>query len=558
MDTLKVQRTLVTYGILVPVVLLMGYFVGAPTGAKSYFLLAILFMIMTIPLLMSYHHILLAATWNAAFTLGFISTSLYVWHAIAVVSLILTMMDRIVHRRPLISYRPLTYSILFLIAAAIGTGLLRGGIGMRVLGSSMYGGKTFATLIAAAIGFFALSWVRVPKRQVLLYVALYFLASLTLIFSNIIYYLGRSFWWLYMFIPPDYAYGQAIADVLNTGVQRIGGVGFALTGVFSFMMVRYGIQGIFDLTKPWRLILYFAVIIGSLFGGFRSTVILYILFFISQFFLEGLHKTKYFWGILLGGAIFLGFLYPMAKSLPVSYQRSLSFLPGIKIDQEAKNDADASVEWRLKIWSVLWPQVGDYLMLGKGFVYDSSDVYLAEESMKRGFIQSEDFAITTGDYHSGPLSILIPLGIWGFIAFLLINIFGLRMLYLQFRYGNPDLYMLNLGLLALFTARLIFFWFFFGAIATELYVFLGILGLSLSVNGTPRKTPWVPEEDEEQADYAELGAAGITPNWTPAWKPTSISGPGYREDQLKVSTTESQNDQPTSPDSSNPKDEPKK
>ena len=71
MDSLSFQRTLVTYGVLIPVVLLLGYFIGAPSGARGYMLIALLFCIMMLPLMMNYHHIALVATWNAAFTLGF-------------------------------------------------------------------------------------------------------------------------------------------------------------------------------------------------------------------------------------------------------------------------------------------------------------------------------------------------------------------------------------------------------------------------------------------------------------------------------------------------------
>ena len=111
-------------------------------------------------------------------------------------------------------------------------------------------------------------------------------------------------------------------------------------------------------------------------------------------------------------------------------------------------------------------------------------------------MQSEDFAIITGDYHSGPLSIAIPLGIWGVLAFTLINIFGMRMLYLQFKNGDPDLYLFNQGMLALFSARIVYFWLFFGAVASDLATFAGILGLSLALNGAPRTQPWVAEEEQ--------------------------------------------------------------
>jgi len=489
---------------MIPAVLLMGYFIGTPSGVGGYMFIALLLGILVFPIMMTHHHLLLVASWNAAFTLGFIPGLPKVWYLVAAFSLGMTILARIVYRQPLVTYRPLSFAMLSLAAVALLTGFFRGGLGMKALGSDMYGGKAFAYIIIAVIGYFALSSVRVPKRHALLYVALFFFMTLTLILSNVIYDLGPKFWFLYLFVPVDYAIGQAQADYfLSAEVRRYAGVGFALMGVYFYMMIRYGIRGIFDITRPWRLVTLILVVAGSMFGGFRSTVILYLLVFIFQFWFEGLFRTKYLWLSLATLIISASLLYPFAKELPVSFQRSLSFMPGLKIDLAARADAEASTEWRLKIWSVLWPQVGDYLLLGKGFVYDSSDVYLAEESTRRGFMQSEDFAIITGDYHSGPLSVVIPLGIWGVIAFVLINEFGMRMLYLQFKNGDPDLYLFNQGMLALFSARIVYFWFFFGAVASDLSTFAGILGLSLAINGAPRTEPWVSEEELEVESAVE-------------------------------------------------------
>jgi hypothetical protein len=74
------------------------------------------------------------------------------------------------------------------------------------------------------------------------------------------------------------------------------------------------------------------------------------------------------------------------------------------------------------------------------------------------------------------------------------------MLYLQFKNGDPDLYLFNQGMLALFSARIIYFWLFFGAVASDLATFAGILGLSLAINGAPRTKPWVAEEEELEVE----------------------------------------------------------
>jgi len=87
-----------------------------------------------------------------------------------------------------------------------------------------------------------------------------------------------------------------------------------------------------------------------------------------------------------------------------------------------------------------------------------------------------------GDYHNGPLSVLIPFGIWGLAAFVWLMVAGARFLYTNFREGAPELRQINAFLLALFLARILFFCFVFGTLHGDLYHFAGILGLSVALN----------------------------------------------------------------------------
>jgi len=98
----------------------------------------------------------------------------------------------------------------------------------------------------------------------------------------------------------------------------------------------------------------------------------------------------------------------------------------------------------------------------------------------RRFAASAAFA---GDYHSGPLSVIIPFGIFGAAGFVWFLIAGGRVLYLNHRYGDPSLKLINACLFAYFLCRVISFFFIFGALYYDLYFFTGTVGLSLSLNG---------------------------------------------------------------------------
>ncbi len=114
-------------------------------------------------------------------------------------------------------------------------------------------------------------------------------------------------------------------------------------------------------------------------------------------------------------------------------------------------------------------------------------MYLAQESVRRGFARDYEPAIITGSYHSGPLSLLIPFGIFGVIVVVWFWIASVRVLYLNFRYGEPRLRNINTFFLAYFIALVLQFLFVVGFIGSDLPTFVGILGLSISINGGVRK-----------------------------------------------------------------------
>jgi len=88
-----------------------------------------------------------------------------------------------------------------------------------------------------------------------------------------------------------------------------------------------------------------------------------------------------------------------------------------------------------------------------------------------------------GDYHNGPLSVIIPFGIWGAATFLWFLIAALRVLYRNYRYGNPQFKTLNTFLLATFVIRAFMFFVIVGGFYGDMMYFVGIVALNISING---------------------------------------------------------------------------
>lgn len=113
--------------------------------------------------------------------------------------------------------------------------------------------------------------------------------------------------------------------------------------------------------------------------------------------------------------------------------------------------------------------------------------------------------ILVGNYHNGPLSVLMPFGIYGAIAFGWFLIAGLRLLHRNWKFGNPALQKVNALLLAAFAARVFFFLFFFGAMQSDIAIFAGLLGLSVALNGAGAS----PAPAEQPAAGVELNTEYI-------------------------------------------------
>jgi hypothetical protein len=205
--------------------------------------------------------------------------------------------------------------------------------------------------------------------------------------------------------------------------------------------------------------------------------------FAFQFYLEGLHRTKLL--PLLGAAAILGLalLAPVASHLPYTFQRSLAFLP-LNIDPVARADAQGSLDWRIAMWKALWPEVPQYLLLGKGYAFDKLEyAEMGRDTAFKSFDAGSQGLALSGDYHNGPLSLLLPFGIWGALGFIWFLGAGIRVLYRNYKYGNPALKTINTLLFATFLTRVVFFFAIFGAVESDMLQFAGWLGLSVALNG---------------------------------------------------------------------------
>ncbi len=482
-STFAVTRNHLIFGLCLPLAVLMGYLLAEPFESTSLTLLLMIASVLIVPMLLRWYHPLLILSWNMVLYVGYLPGSPQLWALMSLMGLFFAVLNRSVNPDFRFAHVPaLTRPLLALAMVVIATAMATGGIGLRVLGSQAVGGRGYFYVLAAIAGYFALSSQAIKKQRVAFCLAIFFLPGLTAVFGRLLQAAPSSMSFLFAFFPPDADPNALGAEQgIELGMTRVNGLMTVAMAIFSWVLARHGIEKIFDFTRPWRMAILVAAMIVGAFGGFRSTLLLMGLTFMVLFCLEKLWGTRIFlillFGMILGGALLVGF----ADKLPLTVQRALSILP-VEIDPQIRASAQDSTRWRLEMWQATLPQVPQYLLLGKGYNVSSDELFLSQESVYRGFGAMWDGAATAGDYHSGPLTVIIPFGIWGLAAFVWLLVAGARFLYTALRDGAPELRQINAFLLALFLARILFFVFVFGTLNGDLFHFTGILGLSVALN----------------------------------------------------------------------------
>ena len=135
------------------------------------------------------------------------------------------------------------------------------------------------------------------------------------------------------------------------------------------------------------------------------------------------------------------------------------------------------------MWKALGPEIPKYFWIGKGYTASAADYYLTAQAVRFGLARDFETSVVAGDYHNGPLSLLIPFGIWGVLAFLFFIGASLHVLFQNYRHGDPNVRNVNVFLLGFFLTRLVFFLSVFGGIHADFPILAGLVAFSISLNG---------------------------------------------------------------------------
>jgi hypothetical protein len=477
-------RALLIYSVCIPLAIFLGYAMASPLDRGTFISVGLVFGLLVLPLVLKHHHPALVLAWNASAVVFFLPGRPNVWMVLAIASFTITVLQYILARRsvqpnvPTVTRPLIAFGVVVLV-----TMLLTGGVGFMAIGSEVGGGKRYASIFAGILGYYAISMQKIPLEKVSRYIGFYFLGGITVAIGSLAPYLPSGFAFLFWLFPVDSWVYFSGNEAPSLGTARLTGVSLGALFAMYYMLARYGIRGMFISGRPWRILVFGAIFLLSLYGGFRSLLIMATMVFGIQFFLERLHKTGLLAIFMVAGVTLTAISIPFAARLPYAMQRALSVFY-IPVSPEVTIDTQTSNEWRVRMWQQVLPQVSEYWLLGKGYGLNVRDTILAHDMLASGrALERTVVAQTVQDYHNGPLSVVIPLGVFGALALLWFWYGGFRLLVANYRYGDPALQTINSFLLALFLAKLIHFVVIFGSLYQDFCQFAGLLALSAAFNG---------------------------------------------------------------------------
>ncbi|HSY18388.1 MAG TPA: O-antigen ligase family protein [Candidatus Acidoferrales bacterium] len=480
----QAMRMLITYAVCIPMAIFVGYLLTDPMDYGTMGIFGLIALLLLSPFFIKYHYPFLIFGLACPVTCFFLLGKPPMAQVVVILSLGIAVIERTLNsEKRFISVPAMTWPLLYTVAMVVFTAEMTGGIGLHALGGDTGGGKKYLSLFIGVATFFALTSRPIPKARRGFYIALFMLPAALGAIGDLFPFLPSPLNYINLLFPPTQ---QVISGDVALGVTRFSAFG-STAGVFAtYMIAKHGLRGIFRMDKPIRCLTVMVLLVLTMLGGYRTVLITYIMIGGMLFFMEGLYRTRVMpvaiLALIVGGSLAV----PFSDKLPYTFQRAMSFIPGLKFDSQVLADGENSKQWRETMWHDLWPKVPQYLLLGKGYSLSREDFeYMgggAFEGLGVGQDASQQGLAIAGDYHSGPLSTLMPFGIWGAISYLWAALASIFIMYRNFRYGDLEVKHFNAFLFALSLQAFIGYFFLIGAYSEAIGGIAKLTGISIALN----------------------------------------------------------------------------
>jgi len=295
------------------------------------------------------------------------------------------------------------------------------GFGLRILGSGQVGGRFYFQQLVCAVFPLLFALIRVDEATLMRLIKWQWLMTGTYIISDFVFSVASERFWviLYFLELANDALNFEIQN-LQFGIRRFQSLAFFGQGFIFFMLVYFNLRDFFRSRAIWLLPVAIGTFGISLLSGHRWVVLIlcFTLLFCgyAQRFFQW-HNVAFVTGVLVA---LLTFVYGFSDRLPLAFQRSVSFLPGVRIQNVTRTDADNTMKLRKTMFTVGLNLIPQYLWMGRGFAryMDDWGAYYDPTTITAH--------INQGKFYNGFIGLMINTGVFGTLFMLTFILTGTR------------------------------------------------------------------------------------------------------------------------------------
>src|SRR5688572_3059456 len=196
----SLPKSLFLFVFCLPLAIVLGVMLATPLDRSTLMVILGGFFLLLTPFLLTGHHSMLILSWNAFINAFFLPGQPYLWMLMTAISLVFIVLIKTLNRgnMKVIFVPSVAWPLIVLALVTLVTAHFTGGVGLRAIGSEVFGGKRYVFEWAAIAGFFAISALPIEPSKRQLLAGGFFLVGVTSAVGNIAFMLGERFYFLFL------------------------------------------------------------------------------------------------------------------------------------------------------------------------------------------------------------------------------------------------------------------------------------------------------------------------------------------------------------------------
>ena len=289
------------------------------------------------------------------------------------------------------------------------------GVGLNIMGSQQMGGRFYFQQFTSAIFPLLFIMIRLNERLLLRLFVLQCLLTTTYFVSDFIFAGGRGggLWFILNFfeIPGDAASFERMAQ--QFGIRRYQSLNNVSQGLIFLILVFHRLRDYFTVKGFYLIPLTLAFFGMGLLSGHRYLSLILMVAFVFIAFCQKFYRLTDL--VTLGAIGLLGLLVVIAniQKMPLSAQRALSYLPGVKINSMARSDSSGTLETRRLLREEGMKLIPQYLWMGRGFGVPGRDFSYKWDPTQ------VTIHVNQGRFYNGFIGLMVNTGIFGTLCMIL-------------------------------------------------------------------------------------------------------------------------------------------